>query len=178
MIFFGRIGNVLRCRQAALVALLLAFPLLAPADGPTVNVQLDVSKASPRTVEDATRNRILLDYRFAWTSLSQALDANTADPLQGPFTGSAKNWLLETVKQQTKSGLSTHYSDQNHKVDAVFYAPEGDMIELHDTAGYRMQVLDRGKLVYDDRIVQRYIVLMTPGADRWVVRQLQAVDRF
>jgi hemin uptake protein HemP len=160
------------------IALLLVFSLHAPADGSSVNIVLDVGKAGPRAVEDATRNRITADYRFAWTGIAQALEGNTTGPLQGAIISNAKMWLSETITRQRQSGLSTLYSDQNHRVDVAFYAPEGDVIELHDTAEYRMQVLDQGKPIHDERVVQRYIVLMTPAADRWVIRELQAVSRF
>jgi 2-keto-3-deoxy-L-rhamnonate aldolase RhmA len=63
-------------------------------------------------------------------------------------------------------------------VDAVFYAPEGDVIELHDTAEYDYQILDGSKSIHSEHAVVHYVVLMTPGADRWVVRQLQAVQHF
>ena len=52
------------------------------------------------------------------------------------------------------------------------------MIELHDTAEYDLQVLDGDKTVHSEHVVLRYVVLMTPGADRWVIRQLQAVPEF
>lgn len=185
MIYLRRCGAVFlllkhlgRKPLAAIAALLFVFPLAAPADGPPVVVQLDATKANPRAIEDATRNRVLLDYRLAWSSIAQALGNNTLDPLQGLFVGAAQSWLAETVGQQRRSGLTTQYLDQSHKVEIVFYAPEGDVIELHDTAHYRMQMLDRGKPIHDEPVVQRYIVLMTPGADRWVIRQLQAVPQF
>ena len=143
-----------------------------------MSVQVDVAKASPRKVEDATRNRIIADYRLAWSSAAQALQSNSLEPLQGPFTGEAKTWLADTVGQQNRSGLSSKFSDQSHKVEVVFYAPEGDLMELHDTAGYHLQVLDRDKVIHNDNVTQRYVVLMTPAADRWVVRQLQAVSKF
>jgi hypothetical protein len=63
-------------------------------------------------------------------------------------------------------------------VEAVFYAPEGDVMELHDTAEYQLQLLDGSKVIHDENEVMHYVVLMTPAADRWVVRQLQAVQRF
>ena len=163
---------------AVLTAILLACPPHAPADGVAVSVQVDATKAGPRKVEDGTRNRILADYRLAWSSAAQALQSNSSEPLQGPFTGEAKTWLTDTLGQQKRSGLSSRFSDQSHKVEVVFYAPEGDLMELHDTAGYRLQVLDRDKVIHDDNVTQRYVVLMTPAADRWVVRQLQAVSKF
>ena len=107
-----------------------------------VQVQLDVKKAGPRAVEDLTERGILRDYRFAWTSMAQAFEFNTFDPLEGPFSGEAKHWLRQTVTSQQQSGLSHRYTDQNHRVDAVFYSPEGDVMELHDTAQYHLQILD------------------------------------
>ena len=157
---------------------LLALPFQASADGPSVIVSMSVEKAAPRAVEDATRNRITADYRLAWANVASAMETNSLDPLQDLFTGSAKTWLSESVSDQRKSGLSTLYTAQRHKIDVAFYAPEGDVIELHDTASYHLQITDRGKPIQDQSVVQRYVVLMTPGADRWVIRQLQAVSRF
>jgi hemin uptake protein HemP len=165
-------------RLATLFALLLASSLSSYGADSAVQVQLDASKASPRTVESLTAQVILRDYRFAWTSVSQSLEFNTLDPLEGAFAGEAKQWLRQTVSSQQRSGLSQRYVDQNHKVQAVFYAPEGDVIELHDTAEYQLQILDAGKLIHEERVVVHYIVLMTPAADRWVIRHLQAVPQF
>lgn len=157
-------------------ALALAqFSFAADSD---VRVQVDFKKAAPRQVEELTERGIIRDYRFAWASLSQALEFNTRDPLEGPFTGDAKKWLEETVSSQQHSGLSERYLDQNHHVEAVFYAPEGDVMELHDTAEYQFQLLDDNKIIHDEHVVIHYVVLMTPAADRWVVRQLQAVAQF
>lgn len=147
------------------------------ADNP-VQVSLDASKAAPRQVEPQTETVILRDYRFAWSSMTQALEANTLDPLDGPFAGEAKKWITDRVNGQRQSGLSSHYLNQSHKVQAIFYSPEGDLIELHDTAQYQMQVLDGSKSIHDEQVTMHYVVLMTPASDRWVVRQLQAVEHF
>jgi hypothetical protein len=162
---------------AALVAALFLASLQVHA-ADAVRASLDISKAGPRTVEPQTEQAILRDYRFAWSSMAQALEFNTADPLEGPFTGEAKKWLSEQVAGQRQTNLISRYENQNHKLQAIFYAPEGDVIELHDTAEYQLQVLDGQKAVHDERVVVRYVVLMTPAADRWVVRQLQAVPQF
>jgi hypothetical protein len=157
--------------------MLLASTLSYAADA-NVQVQMDTKKASPRAVEPLTERGVLRDFRFAWTSMAQALEFNTLDPLEGPFAGDAKQWLKNTVLGQQRSGLTQRYIAQNHRVEAVFYAPEGDVLELHDTAEYQLQIADGGKLVHDEHVVMHYVVLMTPGADRWVVRQLQAVPHF
>jgi hypothetical protein len=165
-------------RGIAIVALLIVSSFnLRGADTP-VQVQLDLKKAGPRAVESLTEKGILRDYRLAWTSMAQALEFNTPDPLEGPFAGEAKQQLLQTVARQQHSGLSQRYGDQYHRLVAVFYAPEGDVMELHDTAEYQLQVSDGGKIIHDEHVVIHYVVLMTPGADRWVIRQLQAVPQF
>ncbi len=144
----------------------------------TPQVVLNTSKAAPRSVESLTERALLRDYRFAWVNLEQALESNSTAPLSGLFAGTAAEWLNEAVASQRSSGLTSRYLDQSHKVEAVFYAPEGDMIELHDTADYRLQILDGSKTIHDEHVVVHYVVLMTPGADRWVIRQLQAVPEF
>lgn len=158
--------------------LFAGFALSSIAADTAVQVQFDAGKAGPRQIEPLTERGVLRDYRAAWISMAQALEANNPDALEGLFAGDAKDWLRETVANQERSGVSQRYSEQNHHLEAVFYAPEGDVMELHDTAEYRLQILDGGKTVSDDHVSMHYVVLMTPGADRWVIRQLQAVPRF
>jgi hypothetical protein len=166
-------------RRTCGISLVVALSVLALSAADTnVRVQLDTKKAGPRTVEELTERGILRDYRFAWTSMAQALEFNTQNPLDGPFSGAAKLWLRQTVASQQKSGLTQRYLDQTHQLEAVFYAPEGDVMELHDTAQYQLQIRDGDKTVHEERVVVHYVVLMTPAADRWVVRQLQAVPQF
>jgi hemin uptake protein HemP len=165
-------------RSVTILVLLLASSLGSLAADSVVHVELDASKAAPRSVESLTEQAILRDYRFAWTSIAQALEFNTLDPLEGAFTGESKQALSQSVTSQQRSGLSQRYVDQSHKVQAVFYAPEGDVIELHDTAEYQLQILDSGKLIHEEHVVVHYVVLMTPAADRWMVRHLQAVPQF
>ena len=141
-------------------------------------VTLDVSKASPRSVEALTQRAIIRDYKFAWANLDSALESNSAGPLNGLFSGTANDWLRGAVSSQQSSGMTSHYLNQQHKLDAVFYAPVGDVIELHDTAEYDLEIRDGGKTIHNEHAIVHYVVLMTPGADRWVIRQLQAVPRF
>lgn len=168
---------------------LLAFTLLAAAlaSGPrawatddiaNIKVQFEAAKAGPRAVEPLTEKSILRDYRGAWSNMAAALETNSVDPLGSAFTGEARQWLGQSVASQQKSGLSQRYAEQNHKVQAVFYAPEGDVIELHDTADYQLQILDQGKVIHEERVTAHYVVLMTPSADRWTVRLLQSVPQF
>jgi hypothetical protein len=167
---------VIRTITAVILSLMLNSG--ASAAGPSIDVELDTSKAVPRSVEDQTKQRITADYRFAWMNLAAAVDENNTAPVQSLFVGAAKKWIVDTVTSQNSSGLRTRYLNQSHKLEAVFYAPEGDVMELHDTASYQLQVFDGSKVIYARPVVVHYVVLMTPGADRWVVRQLQSVPKF
>jgi hypothetical protein len=169
------------CRLV-MVIVIAAVALIAPhysvcAD-PAPQVVLNTSKAGPRSVESLTERAILRDFKFAWMNLDQALESSSTEPLSGLFAGTAGAWLNDAVASQRRSGLSSRYLNQNHKLEAVFYSPEGDMIELHDTADYQLQIFDGSKAIHDEHVVVHYVVLMTPGADRWVIRQLQAVPEF
>jgi hypothetical protein len=168
-------GWLAKLMTIAVIALCLpSFSVCAD----TPQVVLNTSKAGPRSVESMTERAILRDYKFAWVNLDQALGSNSTAPLSGLLAGTAGKWLNDAVASQRRSGLSSRYLNQSHKLEAVFYAPEGDIIELHDTADYDLQVLDGSKMIHNEHVVVRYVVLMTPGADRWVIRQLQAVPSF
>ena len=167
-----------RLRVSATAVLVLSCSLgLFAADNPP-QVTLDASNASPRSVETLTQRAIIRDYKFAWASLDSALESNSPGPLNGPFAGTANAWLRAAISSQRSSGITSHYLNQHHKLDAVFYAPVGDVIELHDTAEYDFEIHDGGKTIHNEHAIVHYVVLMTPGADRWVIRQLQAVPQF
>jgi hemin uptake protein HemP len=164
--------------RLATIFAVVCLALSSHAADSAVQVQLSTKDAGPRAIESLTERGILRDYRFAWTGMAQALELNTLDPLEGPFAGEAKQQLMEAVASQQHTNLSQQYVNQNHRLEAVFYAPEGDVMELHDTAEYQLRVSDAGKVIHDEHVVMHFIVLMTPAADRWVIRQLQAVPQF
>ena len=164
-------------RLTSIFVFVCSFALSSTGADAVVQVQLDTKRAGPRAVESLTERGILRDYRFAWTSIAQAMEASTLDPLEGPFAGEARQMLRDTVVSQQHSGLSRQYLNQNHRLEAVFYAPEGDVMELHDSAEYELRISDGGKIIHDEHVVMHYVVLMTPGADRWVIRQLQATPQ-
>jgi hypothetical protein len=163
--------------SATIVLVLLLSPGLFAADN-TPQVTLDASKAGPRSVEPLTQRAIVRDYKFAWANLNSALESNSAGPLNGLFFGTANAWLREAVSSQQSSGITSSYLNQRHRLDTIFYAPDGDVIELHDTAEYDFEIRDGGKTIHNEHAIVHYVVLMTPGADRWVIRQLQAVPQF
>jgi hypothetical protein len=173
-------ASPIRCVILAGFVAGLAFFGSIPAAGQEASphVTLSVKEATPRSVEDLTEKAVNRDYGFAWRNLSEAFDSASSGPLEGYFVGSARSDLANAVGGEAKSGLRSRYLAQDHHVEAVFYAPEGDAIELHDTMRCQLQILDGQKLVHQEQVELRYVVLMTPAADRWVVRQLQAVPQF
>jgi len=173
----SRASSRMISRMTVLLAASVFF-FCTPRSNAAVNVDMNVSHAGPRAVEPLLERGILRDYRIAWISMAHALEFNAADALSGPFVSTARDTLMNNVSSQRRSGISTRYLNQNHKVEAVYYAPEGDVIELHDAADYQLQILDGGKLIHDEHVVMHYVVLMTPASDHWVVRQLQAVSQF
>jgi hypothetical protein len=170
--------NYVRLRlRATIVLVLLSSSALFAADN-SPQVTLDASKTSPRSVEALTQRAIVRDYKFAWTNLDAAMESNSAGLLNSLFGGSANDWVRGTVSSQQRNGMTSRYLNQRHKLEAVFYAPVGDVIELHDTAEYDFEIHDGDKTIHNEHAIVHYVVLMTPGADRWVIRQLQAVPRF
>jgi hypothetical protein len=145
----------------------------APA-GP-VSVELNATSATPRQLEDSTEKAIVRDYAAAWANMARALDENRSDLLPAYFTGVAQEKLAEEVKQQKQSGLRTRYLDHGHKLEAVFYSPEGSALQVRDTAQLEIQLLDGDKVVSSQNLALKYIALMTVGEGRWKVRVLQAV---
>jgi len=158
-----------------LICAAAAMYLRASASDEIPRVQMNAENVGPRQIEDLTGKSIPRDYALAWQTMAQALENNRTDVLDGYFTGFEKDELTQRVKSQIKSGLHTRYQDRGHKLEAIFYAPAGDAMELRDRAQLDMQVLDGGKVIYEEPVNVEYVVIMTPGADRWLVRQLQAV---
>jgi len=141
-------------------------------------VQLAAGNAGPRTLEALTQESVVRQYGHAWQNLSDAFEYSLPEALNDYFVGAVKDQLLSSVADQQKVGMRSRYVNQRHKIDVVFYAPEGDVLELHDTMECELQVFDGEKSIHNEPTILHYVVLMTPGADRWVIRQLQAVSQF
>ncbi|HZQ19520.1 MAG TPA: hypothetical protein VFA90_12420 [Terriglobales bacterium] len=161
---------------AVLVLGVVAYHLRATADDELPHVELNTDNIGPRPIEDLTSKSVPRDYALAWQTMEQAVTENNPGLLDAYFTGLAKQDLIQRVNSQIQSGLHTRYTDRGHKLDTIFYSPSGDAMELRDHAQLDMQVLDGSKVIYDEPITADYMVLMTPGADRWLVRQIQATD--
>jgi hypothetical protein len=153
----------------------------APAQNSAIavpRVEFKNQNVGPRELEALTGKSITRDYTAAWKGLADALDHDAADMLGGYFVGVPADQLRNTIIDQKRTGVHSRYRNQSHVLEAVFYSPEGDVMELHDTMQCDLQVMDGDKTLHQERATLHYVVLMTPAADRWVIRQLQSVSRF
>jgi hypothetical protein len=161
--------------------LLFAIPGVSQTDAPSStpaaavpSVQLTASRG-PREIEDLTRQKILHDYAAAWQSLDAGLEQNRAELVNDYFTGFAKDEFTRTITEQSATGIHRHYVDHGHKLEVLFYSPDGGVMQLQDNAEYEVQIFDGARLLHSETVTARYLVLMTPAADRWMVRLLQDV---
>lgn len=158
------------------IVLALFVPLLAAAqDLPSVQLNADNTVGKP--LEDLTRKAITRDYAKAWNTLAKALETNNAGLIDGDFVGVAADKLTSGIEQQAKAGLHRRYVDRGHKVDVLFYSPDGTSMQLRDTAQLQIQLLDGEKVLHSDNVTRQYISLMTPTEVRWKVRVLQEVEK-
>ena len=134
-----------------------------------------VASRGPRDIEDLTRQKILRNYAAAWQTLALGFEQNRAELLNDYFTGFSRDEFARTIDEQAKTGIHRHYVDRGHKLEALFYSPDGGVMQLQDTAEYEVQIFDGTKLLHSETVTARFLVVMTPAADRWMVRLLQDV---
>ena len=170
-IHYGLVAAV----SASLICGLVAYRLPAAAESGLPRVELNAERIGPRAIEELTAKSVPRDYAFAWQSIEQALAENQPDLLEGYLTGVAAENFRRRVASQAQSGLRTRLSDRGHRLEGLFYSPAGDAMELRDRAELDLQILDGGKVIYDQPLKAEYLVLMTPGADRWLLRDIQDV---
>jgi hypothetical protein len=170
-------------RQLALLifTLVIAIAILTSilpsvvADGAAPRVELSPDDPGPRPIEQLTSQVITRDYAYAWQTMAEALERNQGNLLDGFFTGWAKENLSNLIAEQERTGIHTRYVDHGHKLVELFYSPAGDAMQLRDRAQLEMQIFDGQKLIDSEQVTLQYVVLMTPGADRWLVRDLESV---
>jgi hypothetical protein len=166
---------------ASIISLLLsltASPMQganSPRSSSLPKVELGTVRGGPREVEDLTRQKILRDYAFAWQTLATGLDQNRPDILNDYFTGFANKQFKQAIAEQAASGIHRQYVDHGHKLEVIFYSPDGGVMQLWDNADYDVQIFDGTRLLHSERSSVRFLVLMTPAADRWMVRLMQDV---
>jgi len=157
------------------VILFVLSPGLAGAGSSSARVDLNADEIAPRAIEDLTRKSIIRDYGLAWQALRDALDHDRPEALDGYFTGFARDEFSRLIQSQKKTGVRVRYTDQSHKLTAIFYSPSGDALQLKDRATLETQIMDGSKVLRTEQTPRSYLVLMTPGADRWLVRDLETV---
>jgi len=138
-----------------------------------IQVHLSTNGAGPRDVEDATAAAVTRDYGIAWKSIESALSENRAEALDAGLIGFARDRMANRIADQKRSGLHTRYIDHGHRVQAIFYSPEGSTMQLRDAANVEVQVLDGAKVISSENVNRNYIALMTVTEDRWKLRVLQ-----
>lgn len=170
----GWLKRLLALLTVAVLAVIVT-PLRA-ADAPDIRVSLNADNAGPHEMQDTTRTSITNSYARAWESMANALSANRADVLDKAFLGTARDNLAQRIADQKANGMTTRVIDRGHKVDVLFYSPDGLSMQLRDTAQVEMQVLDGDKVVHSETGTRHYIVLMTPTEVTWKVRILQETE--
>lgn len=136
-------------------------------------VELNATSAHPRALEDTTELAIARDYSAAWKALATAMGENRAEVLDASFVGTARENFAKAIEAQKKNGLRRRYTDRGHKLQAIFYSPEGSAMQLRDTAQLEIEVLDGETVVHREQITQPYLVLMTVAEGSWKVRVLE-----
>jgi hypothetical protein len=158
--------------------LMLSFIVVTPigllADQATVKVERSNLPPSPRPLQKQTETAAIRDYLESWQSLQAALEQNRPGLLGQSFVGTALDKLTETMHQQNAAGIHTRYKDRAHDLQIVSYSPDGLSIQLIDNVEYDQQVLERDKILTQQRVHARYIVVLTPAEVRWRVRVFQA----
>lgn len=156
-----------------------ACVLAIAQSSPTVDlpqVHLDAAGLTPRPIEELTGTTIARHYALAWRDLAEALESDRSGRIDEEFVGLAKDRLTHRIAEQAQAGLHVRIVDHGHHLRAVFYSSDGTAMQLLDEAQLEIQTFDGNKLIDTQNAPHEYIVLMTPGADRWYVRDLEEVS--
>jgi hypothetical protein len=160
----------------AIVAFTICWPWVPAAAAQELpQVHLNAEGLAPRPIEQLTGSSIVRYYALAWQAMGQALESDLSNGVGDAFTGFAKERLVRRVAEQGQAGLHVHIVDHGHQVKALFYSTDGTAMQLVDRAELEIQTFDGSKLISTDNSAHTYMILMTPGADRWYVRDLEEV---
>lgn len=138
-------------------------------------VHLDAEGLGPRPIEELTGTTIAHHYAQAWSNMAAALETNRTARLGEEFVGQARDRLKQRIADQAKTGVHVRIVDHGHQLKAVFYSTDGAAMQLIDQAQLEIQTFDGSKLLDADNAPRRYMVIMTPGADRWYVRDFEEI---
>jgi hypothetical protein len=161
---------------ACVLAVAQSAPQPQPPQIRLPEVHLDAGGLAPRTIEQLTGMTIARHYALAWRDLAGALESSRTETLGEEFVGFAKDRLRQRIGDQQKTGVHVRIVDHGHHLKAVFYSTDGAAMQLLDEAQLEIQTFDGNKLLDTQIVPHEYIVLMTPGADRWYVRDLEEVS--
>jgi hypothetical protein len=161
-------------RIGATLTLTLALCTLASAQS-LPQVHLDADGLAPRSIEQLTGTSIVRYYSEAWRTMESALESSRADGLGEQFNGFAKDRLTKRIADQNQTGVHVRIVDHGHQLKAIFYSTDGTAMQLIDRAQLEIQTYDGGKLLDSENVPHEYMIIMTPGADRWYVRDLEEV---
>jgi hypothetical protein len=153
--------------------ILAAIPSAAAAQASLPQVHLDAEGLAPRAIEDLTGTSIVRYYAQAWQDMATALESGQSGRLGEEFTGFAKDRLIKRIKEQNQTGVHIRMVDHGHQLKAIFYSSDGAEMQLVDHAQLEIQTFDGSKLLDTQSVPRQYMVLMTPGADRWYIRDLE-----
>lgn len=142
----------------------------------TPPVRLNADGLAPRPIEELTGTTIVRHYAQAWRDMADALDSGRIERLGDDFVGFARDRLVERVSAQNRSGVHVRIVDHGHQLKPVFYSTDGTVMQLFDEAQLEIQTFDGSKLIDTQTAPHKYMVLMTPGADRWYIRDLEEVS--
>lgn len=159
--------------RAFAIGCALALPMAVAAQDPSVKIEPPNLEGS-RQLEPLTESAVTRDYLESWQVLATALNDNNPAALAPDFVGTAHDKLTETIQEQAKLGIHTHYGNIRHDLQIVFYSPEGLSIQLVDNVEYDEQVYDHEKLLASQPVRSRCVVVLTPSEVRWGVRIFQA----
>ena len=163
-------------RLAKMAATFILTTCVLTASESLPEVQLDAAGLGPRAIEELTGTAIARSYAQAWQNLGTALESDRTEGLGEEFVGVALDRLNQRIAEQKQTGLRVRIVDHGHNLKAVFYSTDGTAMQLLDQAQLEIQTLDGDKLLDTQTAPHKYFVIMTPGADRWYVRNLEEVS--
>lgn len=170
-----RSSRLLKAAGMVVAACVLAIGQSAPQARPP-EVHLDADDLGPRPIEELTGTTIAQHYSQAWRELEAALESSRTDRLGDEFVGFAKERLARRIGDQQRTGIHVRIVDHGHRLKAIFYSMDGTAMQLRDQAQLEIQTFDGDKLLDTQNVPHEYMVVMTPGADRWYVRDLEEVS--
>lgn len=156
--------------SSLLLSVMFAGGLAAASDA-----ELCVTGAGPRQVEPTLQQSIPRDYVKAWQTLSAALESGDPALLDRYWVGVAHDKFHRMVEDRARTGVQVRYKDTAHQLQAVFYPADGAALLLYDTVHVEIQIIRSGKIIDSEETTEKYLVLMTPAQDRWLVRVFQSI---